>query len=104
MAAKIKRKMVMSIRNEKLQREPAGRRCVGGIGVVDGGAAAVKDKGESNLSEGQLAGGGIIVKELGVAAPLDSGFELTAGFVFAEMLVQQVAEEFVGKRAIGFGL
>src|SRR5271154_1046310 len=103
MAAKIKRKMVMSMRKEKLQREPAGRRSVGGIGVVDGGAAGVRDKGKSNLGEGQLARGRIIVKELGVAAPLDGGFQLTAGFVFAEMLVQQVAEKFVGKRAIGFG-
>src|SRR5271155_3315600 len=103
MAAKIKRKIVMSIRKEKLQREPAGRRCVGGIGVVDCVAVAVRDKGKSNLGERQLAGGGIIIKEFGVAAPLDGGLQLTARFVFAEMLVEQVAEKLVGKRAIGFG-
>jgi len=41
-----------------------------------------------NLGEGQLAGGGIVVKEFRVAAPLNSGFQLTTRFVVAEVLVQ----------------
>src|SRR5271163_3011287 len=103
MAAKMKRNMVMSIRKAKFQREPAGRRCVGGIGVLDCGAAAVKDKRELKLGEGQLSGGGIVIEEFRVAAPLNSGFQLPAGFLFAEMFVEQVAKKFVRQRAVRFG-
>src|SRR5260370_16221941 len=59
--------------------------------------------GTSGLGEGQLAGGGVVVEDFGVAAPLDGGFELAAGFTFAEMFVEQVAEKLVVERAVGFG-
>src|SRR5271165_2859174 len=95
MAAKIKRKMVMSMRKAKFQREPAGRCCVGGIGVEICGAVAVKGKVRSSLGESQLPGGGIVVKEFGVAAPLDGGFQLAACFILAEMFVEQVAKKLV---------
>src|SRR6266567_2204473 len=59
---------------------------------------------DSSLGEGQLAGLGIIIKNFGVASPLDGGFELAAGLLLAEVLVEQVAEEFLAESAVGFGL
>src|SRR5580693_1715370 len=98
MAAKTKTKTAMSIRNAQVHREPAGRAAVGGRGVwccvVARGAVA--GTGRSSLGERQLAGGGVIVENLRVASPLDSGFELALRFVLAEMLVDQIMEKFVG--------
>src|SRR6266478_141650 len=60
--------------------------------------------GASGLGESQLAGGGVVIENFGVAAPLDGGFELAAGFFLTKMLVEQVAEKFFGQSAVGFGL
>src|SRR5215467_2898801 len=57
----------------------------------------------SNLCQLQLAGLGVIIKNLGIAPPLNGGFQLAAGFLFTEMLVKQVAEKLLAKRAVGFG-
>src|SRR5467141_2649423 len=59
--------------------------------------------GASGLGESQLAGGGVVIENFGVAPPLDGGFQLAAGFFLAKMLVEQVAEKFFVQRAVGFG-
>src|SRR5580693_1691083 len=104
MAAKTNRKMAMSIRNAQVHREPAGRAAVGGSGVCCCVAAsgAVSGTGRSGLGERQFAGGGVVIENLGVAAPLDGGFELPLRFFFAELLVDEVVEKLGGQRAIGF--
>src|SRR5215469_17949295 len=104
MAANTNRKTARSIRKDQAQREPAGRLAAGGSGVertaVSAGAVTVG----SRLGESQFAGLGIIVKNLGVASPLDGGFELTAGFFLAEVLIEQIAEKVLAERAVGLGL
>src|SRR6266487_1542019 len=103
-AAKTKRKTAISIRNAQLQREPAGRFKVGGIGVVGALERMRSGTGASGLGERQLAGGGVVIKNFRVAAPLDGGFKLAAGFFLAKMFVEQILEEFIVERAVGFGL
>src|SRR5580704_17674286 len=103
MAAKTHRKRPMSMRKPQAQREPAGRTVGGGNGVDSENEDMSAGTGRSGLGEGQLAGGGIVIENLGIASPLDGGFELAAGLVFAEMLVKQVAEKFIVVSAIGFG-
>ena len=88
------------MRNPQAQREPAGRFRVGGSGVACETEEVSAGTGGSGLGERQLAGGGVVIENFGVAPPLDGGFELAARFVLAEMFVEQVAEEFVGERAI----
>ncbi len=61
------------------------------------------DTGRLALGQRQFAAGGVVIEEFGIAAPLDGGFELATRLVFAEMLVEQILEEFGGKSAIGFG-
>src|SRR5258707_5301866 len=90
MAAKTKRKTAISMRNAQAQREPAGRTPAGGSGVACGTEETGSGTGGSRLGEGQLAGDGIVVENFGVAAPLDGGFEVAAGFVLAEMCLEQV--------------
>src|SRR6266481_1569305 len=102
MAAKTKRKTAISMRNAQAQREPAGRTPAGGSGAACGTEEMGSGTGGSRLGEGQLAGDGIVVENFGVAAPLDGGFELAAGFVLAEMRLEEVAEKFVLDGAIGF--
>src|SRR5580704_8581261 len=105
-------KIAISMRNDQAQREPAGRAAVGGSGVVvsgvtSGAAAGTVSSSLGRLGDGwlgksQFSGGGVVVENFGVAAPLNRGFELAAGFLFAEMFVDQIVEKFVGERAIGF--
>src|ERR1700722_13976206 len=96
----------MSIRNDQVHREPAGRVAVGGSGVrscvVASGAVAVT--GRLGLGRRQFAGGGVVVEHLAGTAPLNGGFELTLRFVLAEVLVDEVMEKFGGHRAISFCL
>src|ERR1700722_16171125 len=96
----------MSIRNDQVHREPAGRAAGGGSGVrscvVTSGAVA--GTGRLSLGQRQFAGGGIVIENFGVAAPLNGGFELTLRFVLAEVLVDEVMEKFGGHGAIRFCL
>ena len=46
----------------------------------------------------------IVIENFGVAAPVHRGFELALDFVFGEMLVENVVEEFVGDGVIGLAL
>ena len=64
--------------NAQLQREPAGRFTVGGIGVECVVERARSATVGSDLSEGQLAGGGIVIENFRVTTPLDGRFELAA--------------------------
>ena len=48
----------------------------------------------------EAAAGGVEVEEFGVAAPADGGLELAKGFVFAELLVEDIMEELVGDGAV----
>src|SRR5215472_10914189 len=57
----------------------------------------------SDLCQLQLAGLGVIIKNLGIAPPLNGGFQLAPGFLFTEMLVKQVAEKLLAKCSVGFG-
>src|SRR5215471_2636249 len=68
--------------------------------MADGAGAGTVASGLCQL---QLAGLGIVIKNLGIASPLDGGFELPAGLLLAEMLVQQVAEKLFTKRAVRLG-
>src|SRR4029077_15430928 len=87
-------------RNAHDHREPAGRTAVGGSGVAGCAAGGSAGTRRSGLGEGQFAGSGVVIKNLGVASPLDGGLELAARLSLAEMLVDEVAEKFVGKRAV----
>ena len=53
------------------------------------------------LGKEELLRVGIVVEQFRVAAPVDRRFELRLGFLFAEVLVQQVLEELVGQRVVG---
>src|SRR5216683_2303598 len=59
--------------------------------------------GASGLGERQLTGGGVVIENFGVPAPLDGGFELAAGFNLAKMLVEQIMKKFLVQGAVGFG-
>src|SRR5690242_12949594 len=100
MAANTKRKTQISIKKDQDQREPAGRLMAGGIGAELCAASVVEGTGRSGLGESQLTRGGVVIENLRVAPPLDGGFQLAARFVLAEMLVEQVAEEFLRERAV----
>src|SRR5260370_15549715 len=89
------------MRNAQLQREPAGRFTVGGSGVASAFERRRSGTGASSLGERQLARGSVIIKNFGVAAPLDGGFELPAGIVLTKMLVKQVPEKLLGQGAVG---
>ena len=91
------------MRKPQAQREPAGRFKVGGSGVAWEMVEVSAGTGASGLGQREFAGGGVVIENFGVAPPLNGGFELAACFVFAEMFVQEVAEEFIAKRAISFG-
>src|ERR1700721_2447020 len=102
MAASTKRKTEISIRKDHDQREPAGRRMAGGTGDALCEAIVGVVTGRSSLGERQLARGRVIIENLGVASPLDGGFQLAARFVLAEVFVEKIAEEFVRESAVGF--
>src|SRR5580693_7766013 len=102
MAAKTAANTAMSIKNAQAQREPAGRSNVGGIGAGCVETASGVGTGGSALGQRQFAAGGIVIEEFGVAAPLNGGFELATGFLFAEMFIEQILKEFRGKSAIVF--
>src|ERR1700726_4405565 len=57
-----------------------------------------------DLGQRELAGRGIVIKNLGVAAPLNSRLQLPPRLRFTEMFIDEVVEEFIRKGAIGFGL
>ena len=46
---------------------------------------------------------GIVLEEFGVAAPTDGGFKLALGFLFAEVLVEQIVEELLGGGVVLLG-
>src|SRR5580704_13925657 len=100
MAATTKRKTAKSIRKDQDQREPAGLRIAGGTGLALWKAIVGVGTVRSSLGERQLARGRVIVKNLRVAPPLDSGFQLAGRFILAEVLVEEIAEELVGESAI----
>src|SRR5207302_11272079 len=93
----------MSIKKPQLEREPAGCFAGGGSGAGSAARSAGAFTGPSSLGERQLAGLGIVIENVGVAASLDGGIELAAGLLRTEVLVKQVAENFFAERAIGFG-
>src|SRR5216683_4501600 len=92
----------MSMRNAHAQREPAGRAAVGGSSVACCTAGVSAGTMDSSLGEGQLAGGRVIVENLRVTSPLNRCFQLAPRFVFAEVLVQEIAKKFIRQRAGGF--
>ena len=66
-----------------------------------GSGAGIPDLLMLVLGKHEAAAGVVPVKELGVAAPGDGGFELAAAFVVAELLVEHVEEEFLGNGVVG---
>src|SRR5580658_37284 len=100
MPARTKRKTAISIKKDQDQREPAGRRMAGGTGLAVCEAIVGVVTVRSSLGERQLARCGVVIENLRVASPLDSGLQLAARFILAEMFVEEVAEEFVGERAV----
>ena len=53
---------------------------------------------------GQAVTGGVIFKNVGVAAPVQGSFDLVLGFIAGEMLVQDVAEKFQRHGVIRFAV
>src|SRR5271170_7374477 len=47
---------------------------------------------------------GVVIEELGVASPVQSGLELALDFVGAEVLVQDVAEELLADGVVALGV
>src|SRR5260370_25222282 len=94
-AAKTNKKTAISIRNAQLQREPAGRFTVGGSGVASAFERGRSVTAASSLGERQLASGGVIIKKFGLAAPLDRGFQLSAGIGLHKTLVHTCGEKTV---------
>src|SRR5580693_9033027 len=76
----------------------------GGTGLALCAAIVVVVTVRSSLGERQLARSGVVIENLRIAPPLDGGLQLAARFIFAEMFVKEVAEKFVGERAVGFCL
>src|SRR5271163_4564631 len=99
MAAITNRKTAISIKKDQDHREPAGRFRAGGLAVAVCRVTVGEGTGRSGLGEGQLARGGVVNKKIRGAAPLDGGVQLAPCFVFAEMFIKEIAEEFIGKRA-----
>ena len=79
--AKTNKKTTVSIRKAQFHREPAGRFVAGGSGAWATADSAGAGTTASSLGEGQLAGLSIVIKNLGVASPLDGRIELAAGLL-----------------------
>src|SRR2546428_13081484 len=90
----------MSLRKAQLDREPAGCWTAGGSGVECTAASTGAGTAGSGLCESQLAGRGVVIKNLGVTPPLDGGFQLAAGFFFAEMLIEEVGEKLFARSRV----
>ena len=52
------------------------------------------------LRDVELVSRGVVVEQAGVAAPVNGGVQLLDGFVFAEVFVEGVVEEFVGQSMV----
>ena len=51
---------------------------------------------KSDFRQEQLAFIRIVVEDFGIAAPVNSGVQLPAGFIFAEVLFQNIVKEIIG--------
>ena len=68
-------------------------------GLLDGSFGGVLD---FRLHEATASG--VEVEELGVAAPVDGGFELTLRLFLGELLIEQVEEEVLGHCVVALGI
>ena len=57
-----------------------------------------------DFRQNEATASGVEVEELGVAAPVDGGFELALCLFFAELLVEQVEEEVLGDGVVALGI
>src|SRR4029077_20461179 len=57
-----------------------------------------------SLRKHQAVSASVVVKDLGIATPVDRGLHLLDGFVLAELLVQEIVEEFFMNRMVRFAL
>ena len=56
------------------------------------------------LGQDEASGFGVVVENLGVASPVHGGIELALDFVVAEVLVENVVEEFFGDGMVRLGV
>src|SRR6202166_4887084 len=94
----------ISIRKDHGRRGLTGRAGTRGKEPECWETAVVEVTRRLDLGQRELAGRGIVIKNLGVTAPLNGGLQLAARFSRTEMFIDEVMEEFIRKGAIGFGL
>ena len=56
-----------------------------------------------DLGQSEFAGGGVVIKNLGVTAPLNGRLQLPPRLRLTEMFIDEVVEEFVREGTIGLG-
>src|ERR1700688_1982340 len=94
----------ISIRKDHGRRGLTGRAGTRGKEPECWETAVVEVTRSLDLGQREFAGRGIVVKNLGVTAPLYGRLQLPARFGLTEMFIDEVVEEFVREGAIGFGL
>src|SRR6202045_1868615 len=94
----------ISIRKDHGRRGLTGRAGTRGKEPECWGTAVVEVTRRLDLGQREFAGRGIVVKNLGVTAPLNGRLQLPPRLRLTEMFIDQVVEEFIRERTIGFGL
>src|ERR1700738_2863695 len=94
----------ISIRKDHGRREPTGRAGARGKEPECWETGVVEVTRRLDLGQSEFAGGGIVIKNLAVTAPLNGRLQLPPRLCLTEMFIDEVVEEFIRKGAIGFGL
>src|ERR1700688_3369681 len=94
----------ISIRKGHGRRGPTGRAGARGKEPECWETGVVEVTRRLDLGQREFAGRGIVIKNLGVTTPLDGRLQLPPRLCLAEMFIDEVVEEFVRERTIGFGL
>src|ERR1700692_2943046 len=93
----------ISIKNAHGRRAPTGRAGARSNGPECWETGAAEATRRLDFGQGELAGRGIVIKNLGVTAPLNGRLQLPPRLRLTEMFIDQVVEEFIRERTIGFG-
>src|ERR1700675_3855136 len=94
----------ISIKNTHGRRAPTGRAGARSNGPECWETGAVEVTRGPHRGQREFAGGGIVIKNLCVTAPLNGRLQLPPRLRLTEMFIDQVVEEFIRERTIGFGL
>src|ERR1700676_943245 len=96
--------MAISIKNAPGRRAPTGRAGARSNGPECWETGVVEVTRRLDLGQREFAGRGIVIKNLCVTASLNSRLQLPPRLRLTEMFIDQVVEEFIRERTIGFGL